>query len=118
MNPESVLDTLKKVLGFDSEYEAFDMDIIMHANSVFSTLNQLGVGTPKTFAIQDNTALWSEFLGDNDDINDVKSYMYLRLRLIFDPPAVSSVLASYERMITEFEWRLNVKSDPPVVEVI
>lgn len=108
---DSILDTTKKLLGFDSGYTAFDTDIIIHINSVFSTLHQLGVGPENAFSITDKEKGWSEFLGENSKLNDVKSYMYLRIRLLFDPPANSFAIDSLDKQAKELEWRLNVHAE-------
>lgn len=102
---DSILDTTKKMIGFDWDYTAFDLDIITHINSVFFTLQQLGVGQPN-FMIEDNTKTWAEFeAGEN--ISAVKSYMYLKVRIVFDPPANSFTLDAMNKQATEYEWRLN-----------
>lgn len=105
---ESILDSIKKLLGISEEETHFDTDIIMHINSVFSILGQMGVGPTKSFSIQDNKATWDDFIEDDADFNNVKTYMYLKVRMLFDPPASSSVLSAMERMISEHEWRLHV----------
>lgn len=104
---DSILDTTKKLLGFESDYTAFDLDIITHINSVFFTLNDLGVGPTTGLLITDNSTTWSEFIG-TDDINAVKSYMFMRVRLMFDPPSSSFHLESLNKQAQEMEWRLNV----------
>lgn len=104
----SILDSTKKVLGIDADYTAFDMDIIMHINSALATLNQLGVGPDEGFSIEDNTAKWGDLLGDDKRLNQVKSYVYLKVRVMFDPPASSFVLSSFQEQIKEHEWRINV----------
>ena len=111
---DSILDGTKKALGLGYEYVEFDPDIIMHINSVFSTLQQLGVGEDheNSFMILDNTSTWTEFLGAAKNVNAVKSYMYLRVRLLFDPPATSFAQDSMQKQATELEWRLNVTVDP------
>lgn len=108
---ESILVSIKKLLGITEDYTHFDTDIIMHINSVFSVLTQLGVGPADGFAIQDEKAVWSEFMGDDQKIELVKSYMYLKVRLLFDPPLSSAVIESINRMISEYEWRLNVAGE-------
>ncbi len=108
---ESILVSIKKLLGITEDYTHFDMDIIMHINSVFSVLTQLGVGPADGFAIQDEKAVWSEFMGDDQKIELVKSYMYLKVRLLFDPPLSSAVIESINRMISEYEWRLNLAGE-------
>ncbi|QED11505.1 virion structural protein [Arthrobacter phage Qui] len=106
---DSILDTTKKMLGFDWDYTAFDLDIMTHINSVFFTLQQLGVGQPN-FSIEDNTKTWAEFeAGDN--IAAVKSYMYLKVRIIFDPPANSFTQEAMNKQATEYEWRLNAYTE-------
>ena len=104
---DSILNSIKKLLGIDESYKHFDSDIIIHINSVFSVLTQLGVGPSEGFAIEDEFSIWD----DKPKQNAVKSYMYLKVRLLFDPPTSSSVTESINRMISEFEWRLNVESD-------
>ena len=104
----SILDSVKKVLGISPEYTEFDIDIIMHIDAVFATLHQLGVGPIQGFRIEDNTVKWDAFLGDDARLNSVKTYVYLCVRLSFDPPATSFVIASMKEQIQELEWRLNV----------
>ena len=105
---ESVLTSIKKMLGITEEYEHFDSDIIMHINSVFMILTQLGVGPPSGFSIRDKTSTWKEFISDETKLQLVKSYMHMKVKLLFDPPLSSAVIASMEKMIAEAEWRLNV----------
>lgn len=120
----SILKSTKKIVGIEPDDTVFDLDIITHINSVFSTLTQLGVGPVDGFMIEDDTAVWEDFIQDDTKINSVKSYIYLRVRLIFDPPATSYFIAAVERQVTELEWRLNVHRedmnwtdpDPVVVE--
>lgn len=114
---ESILASIKKLLGIADEYEHFDMDIIIHVNSTFSILNQLGVGPIEGFSISDKTAKWSDFIQDAKKFELVKSYVYLKVRTLFDPPTSSSVLEAMNRSISEFEWRLNVAVDPGDEEV-
>lgn len=109
---ESILTSVKKMLGITEEYTHFDADIIMHINSVFMILQQLGVGPKEGFYIEDDTATWQEFLGDASRLHAVKSYMYLKVRLLFDPPASSTVMECMKQLISECEWRLNVAVDP------
>ena len=108
---ESILTSIKKLLGISEDYTQFDQDLIIHINSVFLTLNQLGVGPEDGFSIEDETAEWYDFIEDNVKLQAVKSYMYLKVRLLFDPPLSSSVIDSMERMIAEYEFRLNVVVD-------
>ena len=83
----------------------------MNINSVFMILNQLGVGPPEGFRIESETATWSDFVGDSIDVEAIKSYIYLKVKLMFDPPNSGSVMDSYNRMISELEWRLNVAAE-------
>lgn len=107
----SILNSVKKVLGIDASYQAFDEDIIMHVNSAFATLNQLGLGPAAGYQIVDESATWDAFIGSDLLLNSVKSYIYLKLRLIFDPPQTSYHLESIKEQIRELEFRLNVKRE-------
>lgn len=112
---ESILTSIKKLLGPEETYDHFDPDIILHINSVFSDLALIGVGPSEGFSIEDKSSTWNEFLGEfpqPDLLNNVKTYMYLKVKLVFDPPSNSSVLKSYEEMIKKLEWKLNVIADP------
>lgn len=110
---ESILTSIKKMLGIAEDYTHFDQDIIMHINSVFMILTQLGVGPSGGFVIEDNGAVWTDFVSDTTKIESIKSYIYLKVKMLFDPPLSSAVADSMNRMISEFEWRLNVAVDPP-----
>lgn len=112
INMNSILTSVKKAMGIAPEYTHFDPDIIMHINSVFLTLEQLGVGPKEGFAIEDEQDEWSDFIGDVKLLNAVKSWTYLKVRLLFDPPQSSAAVESINRMISEFEWRINVTVDP------
>ena len=107
---DSILDVTKKLVGIEPEDTSFDLDIITHINSVFFTLQQLGVGPYTGFSIVDNTTSWSDFIGA-DQINAVKSYMGLRVRLLFDPPATSFAIEAMSRQAEQMEWRLNVHQE-------
>ena len=104
----SILTSVKKNLGIDESYTFFDDDILLYINGVFSTLNQLGIGPDDGFAIEDDTATWDTYLADNLKLNSVKTYMYLKVRLLFDPPATSFAIEALNNQATELEWRLNV----------
>lgn len=105
---ESILVSIKKLLGLSIEYEYFDNDIIMHINAAFMNLKQLGVGPTEGFVITDMFQRWSDFNKDPNRCQAVKTYVYLKVRLDFDPPTNSSVLAAMQRRIEELEFRLNV----------
>lgn len=104
---DSILDTTKKMLAIEPDDTGFDLDIITHINSVFTTLQQLGIGPSDGYLIVGKDETWTEFMGA-DKFNAVKSYMFLKVRLLFDPPASGFVLTSMEKQATELEWRLTV----------
>ena len=108
---ESILTSIKKLLGIPEDYEHFDQDIIIHINSVFMILNQLGVGPTEEFTITDKTAVWSDFISDNKKFESVKTYVYMKVRLLFDPPLSSAVMDCINKVINELEWRLNVAAE-------
>ena len=112
MEMESILASIKKMVGITKEDTHFDADIIMHINSVFMILNQLGVGPSECFTIEDDVATWKDFIPNGQNIELVKSYMNLKVRMLFDPPTSSTVMQSMNQAISEFEWRLNVAVDP------
>lgn len=107
---ESILISVKKMLGITEEYQHFDPDIIMHINSVFVILNQMGVGPETPFSITGSGETWDQFI-DDPSLNMVKSYMYIRVRMLFDPPA-GSVKEALTAEMNELGWRLNVAVDP------
>lgn len=119
----SILDSVKKSLNLAADYTPFDEEIIMHINSVLSTLWQLGVGPTDGFMIMDKETTWDTFLGSDPRLNHVKTYMFLRVKLLFDPPNTGFTTAAIERQIEQLEWRLNVQREdkewidpnPPVV---
>ncbi|SRR6266540_646183 len=111
---DSILTSTKKILGIEASYTAFDLDIITHINSVFSTLTQLGVGPTVGFMIEDATPVWSDFLGSDIRLNAVKTYVYLRVRLLFDPPTTSYAIEAMQQQIKELEWRLNVQMEESI----
>lgn len=108
---ESILTSIKAQLGIQEEYTAFDQQIIMHINSVLMVLKQLGVGPTDGFTISDKTATWNDFLPSGKNLEATKSYVGMRVRMLFDPPTTSIVAESTNRMINEFEWRLNVETE-------
>lgn len=109
---DSILTSIKKMLGISEEYNHFDVDIIIHINSAFSVLTQLGVGPPEGFSIKDSSSVWTDFISNNLALESVKSYVFLKVKLIFDPPSSSSVIEAMKTQISEFEWRLQVAADP------
>ena len=105
---DSILTSIKKLLGISEEYTHFDSDLVMHINSVFSILTQMGVGPAEGFSITDASSKWEDFVGAEKNIEMVKSYMHQKVRLLFDPPLSSAVMDAINRMTTELEWRLSV----------
>ena len=108
---DNILSSIKKLLGIPAEETAFDSDIIMHINSVFMILTQLGVGPSKGFSIKDENDVWSDFIPEQSSLEAVKSYVYMKVRLMFDPPLSSAVADAINRNISELEWRLNVGAE-------
>ena len=108
---ESILNSVKKLLGLSEDYTAFDQDIIMNINSVFMTLNQIGVGPSEPFVIKGSEETWNQFLPDINKLESVKIYVFMKVKLAFDPPASSTALESYKNQINELEWRLNSAVD-------
>ena len=108
---ESILTSIKKLLGIAEDYTHFDTDIVIHINTVFMTLNQLGVGPSEGFRIQDKLSLWNEFIEEDDNLDSVITYMYLKVKLVFDPPLNGSVIETMKQAINEYEWRLNIQAE-------
>lgn len=109
---ESILTSIKKLLGIDKEYKQFDDEIIMHINSVLMILTQCGVGPSEGFIIEDDTDYWTDFIPDTTQLQAVKSYIYMKVRLMFDISSLgSATIAAFERQIQELEWRLNVSAE-------
>lgn len=113
---DSILTSIKKMLGVEEEYEHFDPDILMHINSAFFILTQLGVGPDNGFMIVDKNSTWNEFIKDEAQLNLVKSYMFIKVKLLFDPPMSTAVLECYKAQVSEYESRLNVAAENAKVE--
>jgi hypothetical protein len=107
----SILTSTKKVLGIAEDYTAFDVDILMHINSVFSTLQQLAVGPAEGYTIEDASATWQDYIGVDPRYHAVRSYVFLRVRLLFDPPGTSYLIDSLRKQAEQMEWRLNVAAE-------
>lgn len=110
---ESILTSIKKLLGIEEEYEHFDADIIIHINSAFSILNQIGVGPVNGFSIIDKSSTWDQYSLDAASIELVKQFVYLKVKLIFDPPLSSSVMEAIKQTVSELEWRLSITAGSP-----
>lgn len=108
---ESILNSVKKQLGLPEDYSPFDPDIIMAINTTFVIINQLGVGPDTFFSISDKTTTWSDFWGDKEPIEMVKTYMFMKVKMIFDPPA-GAAKESYDNLLAEMEFRMNIHVDP------
>lgn len=108
---ESILVTIKKMLGLGEEYTPFDTDIIVHINSAFMTLTQLGIGPEEGFQITDANSTWGDFISDNEMIGAVTNYTYLTVRTLFDPPSNSFVMDAMQKQIEQLGWRLNVQAE-------
>ena len=108
---ESILNSVKKQVGITADCTDFDDQLIMHVNTTFMILNQLGVGPPEGFVIEDDLATWTDYLGDPVKLQMVKTYMGHKVRLLFDPPSSSTHMNAINQAISEFEWRLHVSVD-------
>lgn len=109
---DSILLTVKQLLGVDPYCDHFDTEILVHTNSALMVLNQLGVGPPNGFVVTGNSETWSDFIGTSTDLEMVKTYVYVKVKLVFDPPQSSAAIESLKQLINEYEWRLNVQVDP------
>lgn len=107
----SILNSVKKNIGIAEDYTQFDPNIIIHINSIFMILSQLGIGPKNGFRINDSDAVWTDYISDESNLAAVKTYMYLKVKLLFDPPLSTAVMECYKHQITELEWRLNVQAE-------
>ena len=116
---ESILTSIKKLIGITEDYKHFDTDLIIHINSVFMILSQMGIGPDNGFSISDETITWNDYLPEGDEnFEAVKTYIYLKTKLVFDPPQSSSTMEAMKQTISELEWRLNVEAEQKGKEVI
>jgi hypothetical protein len=113
---ESILTSIKKLLGIPEEYEAFDQDLIIHINTMLTRLYQVGVGV-QNFFITDKSATWDQFLIDESKFQQAKTYVYLRVRLLFDPPQSGSANEAIKETMRELEWLLFADADPPLSDI-
>ena len=107
---QSILVSIKKLLGIAEDYNHFDEDIILQINSAFSTLTQLGVGPVEGFSIEGSSAVWSDFITD-DRLNFVKTFVQIKVKLAFDPPTSGVLMDSYKNQLDELTWRLSIVSE-------
>lgn len=105
---ESILVSVKKAVGIFELDESFDVDLLMHINSVFSILVQIGIGPANGFSISGNRQVWSDFIADDVKLNLVRSYMFLKVKMLFDPPSSSAVMEAMKATANEYEWRMNL----------
>jgi hypothetical protein len=108
---DSILISIKTMLGLDEDYDAFDTDVIVHINSAIMVLTQLGIGPEEGFTVTSKDDAWDEFIGESTNLEAVKTYIYLKVRIVFDPPTSSFVMESMLNQIKEYEWRLNVQAE-------
>lgn len=108
---QSILTSIKKILGVAESDESFDDQVLFHINSVIASLDDLGIGPDDGFMVEDSTATWDAFIGTDPRFNNIKTYVHLRVRLLFDPPQTSFLIESLDRQITKLEWLLNVKRE-------
>lgn len=108
---ESILTSIKKLIGITEEYTQFDVDIMIHINSAFGILRQLGVGPTDGFRISGKEDTWDQFLQDEKKLELVKTYVYLKVKILFDPPISSAVMDCVNREISQCEWRLMVTAE-------
>lgn len=108
---DSILATIKKMLGLDVNYTPFDQDIIVLINGVFMTLHQLGIGPADGFSIEDYSSRWSEFLTNPINLRAAQEYVYMKVRMVFDPPGNSFVMDALKQQCQELEWRMNVQAE-------
>lgn len=111
---DSILTSVKSKIGMLEDYTEFDNDIVDYINSVFMILKQLGVGPKEGFSITDSSTTWDEFISEPNrkaELQGVKTYIYQKTKLIFDPPQSSALLEALKQSIAEFEWRLNLEAE-------
>ena len=109
---ESILNSIKKLLGIADDYTPFDPDIIIHINSVFSILTNLGVGPDSGYKIVDANNTWDEFISESDSrYSMLKTYVYQKVRLLFDPPLTTNHIEALNKSVAELEWRLQIQSE-------
>lgn len=114
----SILHDIKQMLGQEWDDTTYDLDIKILINSVFFNLNQINVGPPEGYTIDDENNLWPEFIGDSKNLEAVKTYIYIRVRLTFDPPTNGFLVTSLEKQADKLEWTLMVEADPVPTPVV
>lgn len=114
---KSILKTIKKLLGITEDDTAFDTDLIIHINTTLMVLHQLGVGPKEGYSIKNEKNKWSDFVDSDENLEGIKSYIYMKVKLLFDPPSNSATIEALQSSIKEFEWRLNVGVETNFEEV-
>lgn len=110
---ESIFESIKALLGPDASYDVFDQDILIHINTAISVLTQIGVGPSDGFVVTGSDETWNDFLGgEGKNLHMVRTYIYMKVKMAFDPPANASVLNAYKEACQEYEWRMNVETNP------
>lgn len=104
---DSILNSIKKLIGYEPDYNRYDTDLIIHINTALSTLTQLGVGSSSGFFITDSSANWNDFIGEVDNLESVKTYVYVKVKLVFDPPPTAAAIDALNKLANELEWRIN-----------
>jgi hypothetical protein len=113
---DSILNSTKKILGLDAAYTPFDLDVITHINAAFSILNQLGVGPIEGFAIEGPEETWEDYPVPMNQLTLVRTYVFLKTRMLFDPPTTSFLIEATNNQIKEYEWRLNVFREEEIID--
>ena len=108
---KSILTSIKKLMGIDEAYKHFDTDLIIHINTVFAVLTQLGVGPSSGFSIKDENDTWDSYIQNDTLLEAIKTYVYLKVKLLFDPPASTTMSDAMDRTISELEWRFHLSAD-------
>ena len=115
---DSILNTIKKLLGIDSEDDNFDTDITVLINSTIPALAQIGIGPPNGFVVTSADDKWVDWLVDNQiNVEGIKTYIYLKVKLIFDPPTNSTVIEAFNKSLSEMEWRMMLAIETNNLEV-
>ena len=115
---DSILTSIKELLGLEKDCDDFNTDIIIHINSALMVLTQLGIGPSTGFFITDKYAVWKDFISDLSRIEGIKTYIYLKVKLVFDPPQSAAGIESFNQMIKELEWRLNIAAETKTEEEV
>lgn len=108
---DSILVSIKKLLGMDADYTAFDTDIIIHINTVLMTLKQIGIGPEEGFSIKGGDEVWSDFTPNIKTLESIKTYVFLKVKTVFDPPLSTAVKEALNQQAAELEWRIYVEAE-------